>query len=181
MFSGGIEVKALDRGSSDFYWGGIRDYIGNNEVYYFYHSSVFDNSVRGRNYSYYYAHAVSQWQNTSSKVNLYYRTSGRRDTYYVGDTTSTAIGRMIPYNRLGHITCLNCDWGSTRLYLYDNNIRSNSWTYTNILATATHEVGHSLKLKHPPSGTHSIMRQGRKDFTSSTSTDKRNLRRKWGN
>lgn len=139
---------------------------------------------------------VNGWTGISSKIKFTKVTAitSATNVFYVGTTTvAGAAGRMIPYtkNSAGALVVDNtgnASWNLTTVTLYSNTL--NSYNATVKAATATHEIGHALKLAHVGSGTQtnrplpsgqlSIMSVGLKNYTAPQPYDKTDLINKWG-
>lgn len=143
-------------------------------------NAYYDSSVDTYGYAGTYDLARQNWLGISSKASVYrtYSTSNYPDKYYVGTTATDNYGITLPYDETAtgfvYETGYSSIWKYVTISLYANNMPSTSWSSTNRAATATHEVGHSLKLAHPgngservravPSGQKSVMEQGKKDY-----------------
>lgn len=143
----------------------------------------FTPSVSDYGYTSIYNQAMDNWRGISSNVT--FTTTGSHayyDKYHVSTTSSDGLlGRIVPYISSGNTTNLNSEWGYVRVYVFENTFAENGYSNTDRLATATHEVGHSIKLAHPSGDVSSNMNQGIGKPSSPTSYDRSELRRKWGN
>lgn len=146
-----------------------------------YTSSVYTNfTVNGTSYSYakVFDAAREEWQGHSG-ISIPKTEHGFADKYYVGSTSDPdTTGEIRPVNGYGDYTSLNSNWTYVNVYLYGNNMNKFNYTYSNRFATATHEVGHSLKLAHTTADDTSVMIQGRKWYGAQT-YDYKELERKW--
>jgi hypothetical protein len=159
------------------YWNGSRSAGGNINAYY-------DSSVASYGYGPHYDQARANWNAVgNSKVSFAKASStsgyNNLDKYYVGTTSSTTTtGETIHYTNHWYGTSAETNWNNnydfTTVVIYDNNLKAFNYTYTMIVATASHELGHSVGLAHTgtsegnvtalPSGQYSIMTQGNKDY-----------------
>jgi len=111
------------------------------------------------------------------------------DKYYVGTATNPPgkcnLGVQVPYkkNWLGSIVgASNSDtWLYSTVTIYHNSMTDCvSMDYAEKVSNATHEVGHSLGLDHPSSGSaSSVMQQGVQSI-GPTTYDKNDIIAKWG-
>ncbi|WP_208585747.1 zinc metalloprotease [Gracilibacillus suaedae] len=142
-------------------------------------------SVSEYGYSSVFSAAVTRWEGVSSevvfdKVNTAISTA---DRYYVGTAAGDVTGRIYPYDSSGNVVGTWQYWTRVHAWLYHNNMYQANFSYTNKVATATHEIGHTLKLAHPQSNLdlNNIMEQGKKNYSTLSWYDKSSLRSKWGN
>lgn len=157
-------------------WSGSKTWAGYTRL-------VYTPSVASFGYTSIYNEATNNWTGKSTKV-TFSRGNGTHandDKYHVANTsTPNLLGRIVPYN--GNQVGTGNYWGYVRVYVYDNTFNKLNYSRSQRVATATHEVGHSLKLAHPSSSTvSSVMHQGSKKALKPTSYDVQELKRKWGN
>jgi len=175
-------------------WCGGKTGNGTSATYY---DASVSSSQWGFDYTSTFDQARAQWSGISSRValNKTSSTANNPDKYYVGNTSSAGLlGLTTPYiYRNGVLVdgSQNLDdvWEKTNVSIYDNTFQQNGFTATERLGTATHELGHSLKLAHPgqgscrvtaiPDGTTAVMVQGRKAY-GVQQYDKRELKAFWG-
>ncbi|WP_432356097.1 hypothetical protein [Sporosarcina sp. A2] len=162
------------------------DYFANTRSFYgvSYHSSVDTKFTDGGvTYSYrsLFDEARPKWHNKAPGVNLTRTTHTWSDTYYVGSTSDpTMVGRIFPYNGSYDNVGLDAYWLYVNVYVYHNKFNEFKYSKAKRLATMTHEVGHSVKMKHPASYTgSSVMHQGPAKATSPTTWDINELNKKW--
>jgi hypothetical protein len=135
-------------------WSGTRVFYGVK-----YTSSVTNTNFYANGIWYSYAKvfddARAEWQGHSG-ISIPKTEHGFADKYYIGSTSDPdTTGQIFPVN-----------------------MSKFGYSYTNRFATATHEVGHSLKLKHTTSSDKSVMIQGKKTYGAQT-YDYNELERKW--
>lgn len=102
------------------------------------------------------------------------------DVYYVGSTSDpNLIGKVFPVNGYGDNVSMDSNWTYVRVYIYHNTMSNKNMRPSQRFSNATHEVGHTVKMKHPVSYTgSSVMHQGIQSI-GSTSWDLSELARKW--
>jgi len=160
------------------FWGGGKTWDGHARVEY-------TPSVASYGYTNIYNAAVNNWRGLSSKVTITVGVGSHPndDKYHVAETsTPNLLGRIVPYN--GSEVGSTNYWAYVRVYIYDNTFNNFRFDEDERIGTATHEIGHSLKLAHPLSKSVSaVMHQydDRDGVVSPTSYDISELRRKWGN
>lgn len=146
----------------------------------------YDSSVSSFGYVTAYNTAISNWNNTSSKVSISKTssTSGNPDKYYIGNSsTAGLLGRITPYKKdvFGRVVEANLNerWLYSTVALYDNNMKKAGMSSSQIHSNATHEVGHTLSQAHPNTSSASVMKQGVQSI-GPTSYDKSSIISKWG-
>lgn len=128
--------------------------------------------------------AIKKWNVESQNVSLSYakkRTVSKGVNVSIGKAkppNKTNLGVTL-YSYRGKRTNANekYDLALCMIYASDYFNKCNS---PSIQATITHEIGHALSLTHT-SGKTDIMKQGVKNYTKLSETDKKWLRQKWGN
>ncbi|PIC70765.1 hypothetical protein CSV77_07545 [Sporosarcina sp. P16b] len=156
--------------------------------------AFFSSSVATYGYTTIYRTAQDRWRGISSNVTLErtLSTNGSPDLYNVsglrkeGAGGGRLLGQAAYYSASDSPTGNQTDWQYVVITLYHNNYEDLKMTPNQRIATAVHEVGHTLKLEHPGpqvplNGRSSIMVQGIKDATYPQGYDEIELRRKWGN
>lgn len=146
-------------------------------------NSSVNNSFIINGTTYYYSNVWEQarknWHGQAG-ISLNYSTHNWADKYYVGTTSEpNLIGRVFPVN--GYLDYVGMDdyWIFVNAYIYSNTMDSKNMSYAQRISNATHEIGHTLKLKHPTDSTKSsVMKQGIQSI-GPTSYDYSELKRKW--
>lgn len=163
------------------------DYHSNTRSFYGvnYDTSVFNTFTHnGTTYYYYdlFESARLEWHNHAPGVNLSKTTHNWADTYYVGNTSDPDLnGRVFPYNGYYDHVSMDEYWLYVKVYIYDSTFKSKNFSRAQRFGTAAHEVGHTVKMKHPADSTvDSVMHQGfAKNNNGSTSWDLKELNKKW--
>lgn len=161
--------------------------------------AFFSSSVDSYGYTTIYRTAQDRWRGISNNVTLNrtLSTNGFPDLYNIsgarreGASGGRLLGQAVPHSSAGSQVGVNTNWEYVVITLYHNNYEDLGMNTNQRIATAVHEVGHSLKLAHPESqvgsqrepldGRSSIMVQGIKNATYPQGYDEVELRRKWGN
>lgn len=186
--------------SAQKYWCGSKAGNGTSAVYY--DASVTSQNIFSGLYAGYFDEGRAAWGGISSKValNKTSSTSNWPDKYYVGNTNAPGrLGMTIGYRIVNGspvstapMTQSDSDanWQFATVSVYENTMTDNRATATDRRATVVHELGHSLKLDHPesgscgttalPSGETSVMIQGLGKTNIVQPYDKRELKAKWG-
>jgi hypothetical protein len=132
--------------------------------------------------------AMNNWNGISSKVKLNNVQDGRIKVNAFSGTTSQdgLLGRMFPYyttwyGGTAEDTSLSKTWTYTDVYAYANQMKNYNMNDSQIKSNYTHEFGHALSLAHvTDSNVSAVMKQGIQSI-GPTTTDKNNLKAKWGN
>ncbi|WP_084065327.1 hypothetical protein [Paenibacillus stellifer] len=145
-------------------------------------NAYYDSSVSSYGYTSAFDTARTRWNEVSSSVEVGKTTSssGLPDKYFVGVTSNPAvIGTHVPYNAYGQVVDNNSLWAFSTVAIYDNTMKLNQMTSTQISSNATHEVGHSLSQDHTTTSASSVMKQGIQSV-GVTTYDAMSLISKWG-
>lgn len=124
------------------------------------------------------------WNGISSKVAVSNNNSGAKVSVYKSTTNTSGLwGEARPYYKKYGIwiydsACVNI-WGIADVYGYDNQMSNSNLLNSEKKAVFTHEMGHILSLAHISSD--GVMVSGRNKSLTPTTTDKNNLKLKWGN
>lgn len=160
-------------------------FIGGRESGWF--SAYYTNSVATYGYTNHYDTARTSWANITTKVNVGKVSSdtGTPDKYYIGTTSSTnLLGQNVFYKKSGStfvVANTYETWAYATVSMYHNTMRD-IWdmTQSQIISNATHEVGHSISLAHPPDSDNRsrVMRQGIQSI-GPQAADKESLIYRW--
>jgi hypothetical protein len=126
-----------------------------------------------------YERARAEW-NGHSGVSLGKTAHAWADVYYVGTTTEPGLlGRVYPVDGYLDNVSMDSNWLFVRVKIFHNTMSNYNMTPTERFSNATHEVGHTVKMKHPVSYTgNTVMRQGIQAIGAQT-YDYSELARKW--
>ncbi|MDQ1147752.1 hypothetical protein QE429_004579 [Bacillus sp. SORGH_AS 510] len=147
----------------------------------------YDSSVTGTNFTYngvtyryrdMYDKARAEWEYYG--ISLGRTEHSFADIYYVGSTSDPSLlGRVFPVNGYGDNVSMDSNWTYVRVYIYHNVMTSFKMSDKERFSNATHEVGHTVKMKHPVSYTgSSVMKQGIQSI-GTTAWDINELGKKW--
>jgi hypothetical protein len=193
---------AIQVASGDCWYGGRRN-LGIVNAYY--DASVINYSGSSNyNYEVILDEARESWGGISANVSITrtYTLVNDPDKYYVGEgALPNVLGMFSPYRRVsGIILSANLDdnWHYCTVSLYDNEIEAANLSYEQCRSSVgMHEIGHTLKLAHPPDDTSSGDGTQRQDIPvppgeipvmhrsaitdySATPYDQQELTAKWG-
>lgn len=124
-------------------------------------TKTFRHNEKTYNYRDIYDTARFRWNNRSG-INLTKNSHSWSDVYYVGTTSDSGLlGRVYPLNGSLDFVSMDSYWLFVKVYIYDNTMNNFKMSPNQRSSNATHEVGHTVKMKHPTSYTgSSVMRQG---------------------
>lgn len=156
---------------------GTREFYGvkyNSSV-----NSTFKHNGNTYNYRNTFDNARFEWSGHSG-ISLPKTEHSWADVYYVGSTSEPGlIGRVFPVNGYLDNVSMDSNWLFVRVYIYHNNMNKLNMSANQRFSNATHEIGHTVKMKHPTSYTgSSVMHQGIQSI-GATSYDYSELSRKW--
>lgn len=161
----------------------------------------YDSSVSSYGYTPHLDYSRGAWGNISSNVAIGSTTSpsgSSTDEIYVGTTATDGLfGLTVPYvvSWPSNIMAApapgaapNRNWDYAVISIYDNQLNAYGLkTWTGIIHTTTHEMGHSLALAHTTAAGQvgpSVMTAGTyadRSVTNPNSYDQSELKSKWGN
>ena len=160
------------------------DYHSNSRSFYGvkYDSSIYTTfTYSGVTYNYWdgYEAARKQWDGKAG-LSLAKGSHAWADTYYVGSTSDpNLLGKVFPVNGSQDFVGMDQQWLYVKVYIYNNVMSSYNMSYNQRYSNATHEIGHTVKMKHPASYTGtSVMKQGIQSIGAST-WDYQQLNLKW--
>ncbi|ANB57123.1 matrixin family protein [Anoxybacillus sp. B7M1] len=142
-------------------------------------------SVSNYGYSTYVSNAKSGWGGISNADVDFWPAGSATDAdirVYAGNYGLDYAGLAQPYQGDSLVTdpdATTTNWSFVKIYLNDYYMDYYNYTNANRNKTTIHEFGHALGLRHQPSGTISIMVQGKLSYSGPQELDKSNIAYKY--
>ncbi|MGY3714991.1 hypothetical protein ACWE42_05665 [Sutcliffiella cohnii] len=171
-------ISFVNKANADYH-SGTRTFNGVR-----YDSSVINTTFisNGTTYNYrgVYDDARMQWHGKANRVSLTKYDHAWNDVYYVGTTSEpNLIGRVFPIDGYLNNVGMDANWTFVKVYIYNNTMNNKKMDRAQRFSNATHEIGHTVKMKHPSDKTvTSVMHQGIQSRGAST-WDIQELNKKW--